>query len=278
MRTELAFPAIRIRPRSKYAMLANMAMQRVLIYRRSLITNFTANLVWVAVFYFLWQAVFAVNARVGSFDWGMMRTYLILAYASNMLLIGSNSIYRTVAAIRFGDIGLEICRPYNFLLAQLSMTFGPMLIEGLVGAGVVMTLGVLLLHIQLPVSLLAGLFYVLSVFLGFLVRFLIVYIVSLLCFWTINFMGLTWAHTAITNLFSGGLIPLEFFPGWLRTLAAVLPFQAIVNTPLLIYLGLIQGWGIALAIGLQAVWIIILWVVGTLMWGPCLRALEIQGG
>jgi ABC-2 type transport system permease protein len=259
-------------------MLANMAMQRVLIYRRALFTNFTANLVWVAVFYFLWQAVFAVNRQIGSFDWDMMRTYLILSYASNMLLIGSNSIYRTVASIRFGDIGLEICRPYNFLLAQLSMTFGPMLVEGGLAAAVVIVLGVVFLHIQLPVSLLAGLCYLASVFLGFLVRFLVVYIVSLLCFWTINYMGLTWMHTAITNLFSGGLIPLEFFPGWLRTLASILPFQAIVNTPLLIYLGLIQGWGILAAIGLQVVWIFILWVIGTLMWGPCLRALEIQGG
>jgi ABC-2 type transport system permease protein len=278
MSAETAFPAIRLRPRSKYAMLANMAMQRVMIYRRTLFTNFTANLVWVAVFYFLWQAVFAVNAHVGSFDWDMMRTYLILAYASNMLLTGSNSIYRTVSAIRFGDIGLEICRPYNFLLAQLSMSFGPMLIEGGLSAVVVITLGALVLHIQLPVSLLAGLFYLLSVFLGFLVRFLIIYIVSLLCFWTINYMGLTWAHTAITNLFSGGLIPLEFFPGWLRTLAAVLPFQAIVNTPLLIYLGQIQGWGIAGALGLQLLWIAALFALGTWMWTPCLKALEIQGG
>lgn len=259
-------------------MLANMAFQRVIIYRRSMLTNFTANLVWVAVFYFLWQAVFAANKTVGSFDWDHMRTYLILAYGANMLITGSNSLYRTTSSIRTGDIGLEICRPYNFMLAQLSMTTGAMLVEGLLSTVVVIGVSVLFLHILPPVSPLAAAAFLASLFLGFLTRFLIIYIVSLLCFWTINYLGLTWAHTAITNIFSGALIPLQFFPPWLRAVALALPFQAVVNTPLLIYLGQVQGAGIAGAMGVQVLWIVALWAIGTLMWGPCLRALEIQGG
>jgi ABC-2 type transport system permease protein len=119
---------------------------------------------------------------------------------------------------------------------------------------------------------------VVSLLLGVLTRFLVIYIVSLLCFWTLNWLGLHWTHTAVTNLFSGALIPLQFFPDGLRAIAMALPFQAIINTPLLIYLGEIQGSGILPAMGLQAFWIFALWAIGALMWGPCVRALEIQGG
>lgn len=278
MNAEESFPKIRIRPQFKYLSLAATALQRSIIFRRTLFTNLAANAVWVAVFYFLWQAVFSANARIGSFDWDRMRTYLILAYAGNMLITGSNSVYRTIAAIRFGDIALEIGRPYNFMLAQLSITAGPLVVEGLLTGAVVVSASFLFLHILPPASPEAAVFFLLSMFLGFLARFLIIYIVSLLCFWTVNWMGLHWTHTAITNLFSGALIPLEFFPDWLRTLALALPFQAVINTPLLIYLGEIRGAGIPAAMALQAAWIVILWLIGTLMWAPCTRALEIMGG
>jgi ABC-2 type transport system permease protein len=276
--TASAPPRIRLRPQSKYLSIAGMALQRVLIFRRTLFTNLAANLVWVAVFYFLWQAVFSANAQIGSFDWDRMRTYLILAYAGNMMLNGSNSVYRTIASIRFGDIALEIMRPYNFMLAQLSQSIGGLVVEGVVTAAVVLAISALLLHILPPATPLAALFFLVSMFLGFLTRFLIIYIVSLLCFWTVNWMGLHWTHTAITNIFSGALVPLEFFPPWLRAVALVLPFQAVINTPLLIYLGEIQGPAVWPALGVQVLWIFILWAIGTLMWRPCLRALEIMGG
>ena len=54
-----SFAKLRMRPRWKYLSLAGMAFQRIVIFRRSLIITFAANLVWVAIFYFLWQAVFA---------------------------------------------------------------------------------------------------------------------------------------------------------------------------------------------------------------------------
>jgi ABC-2 type transport system permease protein len=269
---------LRMRPQWKYLSLAGMSFQRIVIFRRSLFTNFGANLVWVAVVYFLWQAVFAANPQIGFFDWDRMRTYLVLAYAAGMLINGSGSVYRVVSSIRFGDIALDICRPYNFMLAQLSMVSGPLILEGLVGGGLALSASYLFLNLLPPASPLAAACFLASLLLGVLTRFLIIYCVSLLCFWTLNWLGLHWTHTAITNLLSGAVIPLSFFPDGLRAVALALPFQSIINTPLLIYLGEIRGAGIPPAIGLQIFWILVLWGIGVWMWNPCVRALEIQGG
>jgi ABC-2 type transport system permease protein len=278
MNETAALSGIRMRPRWKYLSLAGMAVQSTLNYRRILITNFAANLIWVVIFYFLWQAVFAVNTQIGYLDWDRMRTYLVLAYVATMLINGSNSVWTVISSIRFGDIAMVISKPYDFFFAHLALVVGPMLIEGLL-AGVLAVLGGgLVLHILPPASLQAAVFFLLSLLLGSLTRFLILYIASLFCFWTLNWLGIYWAYLAITNLFSGGLIPLVMFPDWLRMIAMALPFQAIINTPILIYLGEIRGADILPAIGLQLFWIVALWIVGALMWKPCLRALEIQGG
>ena len=71
---------------------------------------------------------------------------------------------------------------------------------------------------------------------------------------------------AIQNIFSGALIPLVFFPDWLQALAAVLPFQGMISTPALIYLGKMDAPTTAFMLGFQAVWAVGLIMLGRLVW------------
>ena len=57
-----------------------------------------------------------------------------------------------------------------------------------------------------------------------------------------------------------------------------MPFQYISYIPLLIYLGKIQGIGLAEAIGMQVFWVLVLLAVGDLMWKWSSRKITIQGG
>lgn len=141
-----------------------------------------------------------------------------------------------------------------------------------------MLLGFLLLGIAPPASVLAALLFLVSVGLGFLIKFLITFMVALLCFWTTNGLGLIWAQTAVINLFSGALIPLQILPGWLQSVALAAPFQGIVYTPVMIYMGAIEGAALWMALGLQLFWVIALWWLVRLMWMPALRTLDLQGG
>jgi ABC-2 type transport system permease protein len=161
---------------------------------------------------------------------------------------------------------------------QLAQTLGAAVIEGFFGGVITILLGLLVLDISPPSSALAALLFFLSVWLGFLIKFLVSFLMALICFRTMNAVGLIWAHTAMIELFSGALIPLQFFPGWLRTFALLAPFQAIVYTPLAIYLGKLQGSAMWQALGIQVLWVGVLWVLARLLWRPSLRALDIQGG
>jgi len=76
----------------------------------------------------------------------------------------------------------------------------------------------------------------------------------------------------------GALIPLVFFPDWLRAMAAVLPFQGMVSTPALVYLGMMDGPTTALMLGVQAFWAIGLILLGRLVWRSAQRVVTINGG
>lgn len=270
--------SLRTRPRWKYLSLLLMSAQRTMAYRRTVLTNLTTSLVWLVASYYLWRAVFVSQTQIGGFDWERMRTYILLAYAVNVLLSSSYSTFRVMFIIRSGDVANELIRPFDFMLAQMSMSLGSALIEGLFSSLVAITIGLLIFHARPPASAWSGALFVVSAALGFINKFMINYLVALLCFWTKSALGLIWAQTAVVNILSGALIPLEFFPDWLRRLTLLLPFQAVVNAPLSIYLGSVQGWAIVTTLGLQLVWVALLVGLARLLWLPSLRALEIQGG
>jgi ABC-2 type transport system permease protein len=268
---------IRVDRRPKYLALMLVAAQRSIAYRSTTLLSLVAGLIWVVMLYYLWERIFATNPRVGTFTWDTMRTYIVVAFGVNALLsfFTENRLFHI---IRTGDIVGELIRPVDYLLAQFAQAVGAALVEVVLTGTLVLLLGLSVLHVAGPASLVAGFFFVPSVVLGFAVKFLISYLTALACFWTMNHLGLLWARSAVTNILSGALIPLQFFPDWLQAIAFAAPFQAIVHTPLAIYLGNLAGYDLLRALLIQISWVIVLWLLARLLWTPSTRALEIQGG
>jgi ABC-2 type transport system permease protein len=268
---------MRLDPRPKYWSVFIMALQQSIAYRGRTFMTLLANLIWVVMLYYLWQTVYAGTGTIQGFSWTQMRSYILLSYAINVL-ISFPSAWRMMGPIRSGEIAQDLLRPLDYLYSQLAMTLGAAAIEGGLSALATLILGILVFGLLPPVSLTMLLLFLVSVGLGFLIKFLITFLTTLLCFWTINAIGLFWAQSAIINLFSGMLIPLAFFPTGLRTLAEWLPFQGIVYTPVMIYLGQIQGAALFQALVVQMGWVAILWIGARLFWVRAIRALDIQGG
>jgi len=64
----------------------------------------------------------------------------------------------------------------------------------------------------------------------------------------------------------------------LRAIASVLPFQSMVSTPALTYLGTMDGPTTALMIGIQVAWAVALLLLGRLVWRSAVKAVTINGG
>jgi ABC-2 type transport system permease protein len=267
---------LRLKPRSKYLSLFSISLQRAIAYRQNTLLSIAANLVWVIIPYSIWQRIFETSQQVGSFDWERMQTYILLAYGVNML-ISFRVEARIIDTIRRGDIAVELMRPIDYLGAQLAEVCGATVIDGITSLLIVFGLGAFL-HISPPATPFLLILFLLSVMLGFLVKFMISYITSLFCFWTLNGLGLLWFRAAITSIFSGALIPIEFLPDFWRTLAHLSPFQTIVHTPIAIYLGEAQGIQLITLLGIQILWFVALWIIARLLWKPSIRKLVVQGG
>jgi viologen exporter family transport system permease protein len=71
---------------------------------------------------------------------------------------------------------------------------------------------------------------------------------------------------------------VSLFPGPVRIIADVLPFQATTYTPVAIYVGRVHGATALGALGVQALWIVLLIYSSWAMWQRALHRVVVQGG
>lgn len=261
----------------KYGSLFRASLHTSISYRGNLFINAVSGIVFITALFYLWKAIFANRTELSGFTWEEMKGYLLIVFITNTLLTwySETAISRKILD---GSVAMDLLKPLDFQKARLSETLGTSVIEG--GVSIVMAVVVLLIFtgVQPPGSLAGTFMFAASMLMSWLIKFGIIYLAGLCCFWTTSAMGVAWARAAITNLFSGALVPIAMFPGWLETLTSWLPFQGIVFIPASIYLDRVQGMEALRMLGLQLIWVVVLWLIGKWMWKWAVRKVTIHGG
>ena len=101
---------------------------------------------------------------------------------------------------------------------------------------------------------------------------------NMVAFWTLETFAIQLMVRWASDLLSGQIIPLIFFPGLLQRIVLALPFAAIYSTPLLIYTGNIQPQQYAAAMAAQLAWTAGFGAIAFVMWRAARRRVVVQGG
>lgn len=256
--------------------IVNLSIQRALTYRARFFIQTFAGLLQLVLLWFLWSAVYGSRDELNGFNINELRTYLFLAYALNLLLPVTID-YSIAHSVRDGSIAMELLKPIDYLKLRLSEATGFAIANNFVLGFATTALAAILFQITLP-NVWNLLLFMVSVIGSFLLRFCITLITGLLCFWTTSPHGVVTARISIASFLSGGLVPIAFFPDWLERSTYLLPFQATVHTPAMIFLGRATTRDALPAIGVQVLWIVGLWFIARLMLRRGLRIIDSYGG
>jgi ABC-2 type transport system permease protein len=113
---------------------------------------------------------------------------------------------------------------------------------------------------------------------GYGVNFFLNFLMNCIAFWTLETFAAQLIVRWASDLLSGQIIPLTFFPGLLGRLVFALPFAAIYSTPLLIYVGVIPPSQWAASIEVQLAWLVLFAVLASVVWRAASNRIVIQGG
>ncbi|WP_379135520.1 ABC transporter permease [Paenibacillus sp. sgz500958] len=261
----------------KYSSIANRSLQNILAYRVSYIISFLANFINLLAIYFLWQGIYHGRDSLGGYTWDEMKSYLLVTFLANSVLTWYSETAIS-GKILDGSVAADLLKPLDFQSARFAETLGSSLVEAGMSAFLIGIFALFNSGISVPHDPLVYLLFVISLLAAMVVKFGIVYLAALLCFWSTGSLGIVWTRIAVTNLLSGALVPLAFFPGWLEKLALLLPFQSIIHTPTVIFLQQAEAWEALKLIGIQCFWGAALWILGKCMWNWAVRQVTIHGG
>ena len=110
------------------------------------------------------------------------------------------------------------------------------------------------------------------------VSFALRFMVNLSAFWIVNARGVNALAAGAWTLLSGFTIPIAMFPDTLRDIVRALPFVAMLEYPMDVFLERARGAALLRTIVVQAAWAAILLLAGRAMLAAGSRKLVVQGG
>jgi len=258
-----------------YLEFARKAFARESTYRVEVFTSVGSLVLRVYLLRSLWTALYAQNAAPSHIPLHAMITYATVALLMSLVLeVDGTRLVRD--KVREGTIATDLMKPISQPLYWFSDGFGQTLFHALT---IVPSLAfaLFLVHIDVPSP---GVFaaFAFSFVLGYFVNFLLNFCMNIIAFWTLEAFALQMMVRWASDLLSGQILPLEFFPGILGTIVQGLPFAAIYSTPLRIYIGELPASAWPAAMGVQAAWLVLFAGISTLAWRFAERRIIVQGG
>ena len=263
-----------------YSAFTRITFLKMLAYRLRYYTGVITYLVFVAGNTFLFRAVYAgmpEGAEIGGFDAHSIVTYIAIAWIGRSLVF--NNIDREIALqVTEGNIAQNLMKPIDFQAMTYFGALGELGFRLLLFTIPISIVVFPLFKVGAPASVADGAAAALSFLLAFLVNCGINFVVGTFALQLKGIDGLIRAKYVVLELLTGALVPLSFFPDPWRRIVEMLPFQAISWTPVTIWMGQRQGADLWIALGVQAVWAVVLTLLGALLWRVGVRRTTVQGG
>ncbi len=263
-----------------YGSFIKNAFLKMLAYRLRYYTGIFTYLFFVAVYYFIWKAVYSgkpPDATINGFTLNEMLTYITVGWIARSSYF-SNIDDDIDDLVRTGQISIYLIKPVNFQLMMFAQALGESLFRILFFTVPVGLVVLWAFPVNPPKDSLALLLFGFSSLLGFLIMCALNFLIGLLAFYLNSIDGILRAKYNLMNFASGLLLPLTFLPAWLSHALELLPFKAIAYVPLKFYLGKIPNSEIATVLGEECLWLTALVAAGAWCWSRAAAKLTLQGG
>jgi ABC-2 type transport system permease protein len=258
-----------------YQAFAAKAFSREATYRMEVFTNIASLLVRLYLMKTVWTALYAQNVAPAGVPLHAVLTYTVVALLMSLVLeIDGTRVIRE--KLREGTIATDLMKPISLPLYFFADGVGMTLLHAVLIVPA-LVLSLLLVHIDVPPPHVLAAF-ALSFLLGYLVNFMLNFLMNCVAFWTLETFAIQLMVRWVSDLLSGQIVPLIFFPGLLQKIVLALPFAAIYSTPLLIYLGTIPPSGYLAAFAAQAGWGAVFALLAWTVWRAARTRVVVQGG
>lgn len=261
-----------------YALLVLAGFRQQSAYRLAalagLVANTTFGFLKVAI---LLATVEAAGGELNGYDAGSMAAYIWISQG----LLGSVNLFgRTEVAerIRTGDVVVDFLRPLDVQGAAVATEVGRNLFALLPRGIPSVLVGALVVGMTMPTSPLPYVLGLMSVLLGITVSVTTVYLVAATGFWLVETRGVQILYMVVSGFLAGLFVPISLFPAPLLALASATPFPSMLQYPVDVLSGRVEGVAALGLVAAQVAWLVATAALGHVLTRRGRHKLEVQGG
>ncbi|MFJ1705698.1 ABC transporter permease [Kitasatospora sp. NPDC088346] len=263
-----------------YLAVARGAFRRYSTYRAATLAGAFTNTVFGCILAYTFLALWQARPGLGGYDARQAVSYIWISQALLVTVAVWGGGFQDDVQDRFrtGDIAVDLYRPVDFQGWWLASDLGRAAFH-LISRGALPTVfGALVFRTRLPADPAVWAAFLLSVLLAVVVSFGLRFLVSLTGFWLHDSEGVRAVMLVVSMFFSGMLLPLALFPGWLGRIAVELPWAALISVPTDVLLERRTGAALLAGLAFQAVWAVLLLAAGRGVQLLATRKVVVQGG
>jgi len=261
---------------AKYLAVARMGFATAIAYRGEYLLRMLMLALILYVFATLWRTVYGATGAgiIEGFTLSDMVWYLVIT--ESIVFSRPRLAGRIDTEVKSGTLAYTLVRPYSYILFHYAQALGESLARGIMsfavgGAVVTLLLGPPAFNLGN-----AG-FFVLALWLGATIDFLLTFAVGLLAFWIEETSPIAFIQDRLLMLLGGMMLPLEVFPAFLRAIARWLPLGMIIYAPARLLVGAttLQPWAVLMT---QAGWLAATALLCTLTFRAGVKRVNVHGG
>ncbi len=252
-----------------------------LTYRAAALAGIVTQFAWGTLEILMFKTFYDYNKTAFPMEFSALTSYIWLQQALlsiYMIWFFEVEIFDLIVS---GNVAYELCRPISLYNMWFVRNMATRLSKAVLRAFPILIVAALLpkpYGLSLPKSPEAAGWFLLSLILAFLVVISFCMITYIICFYTISALGVRLLASAVSELLTGAVIPLPFFPEKIGKVISYLPFASMQNLPLRIYGGDIYGMELYRGILLQLFWCVALILIGRWMLARGISKVTVQGG
>ncbi len=259
----------------KYWAIFQITLINSLAYPGELIGRSLLIIPFMWIYFQLWNITFRAS---GSEVINGMTLYTTMWYLmmAETIELSRPALARTISDnVKDGSIAYLLNKPYSFLLYQFSSSMGETVFRALMNA---VFGGILVWWLVGPPPALTGWLFAFIGLLGtWILNFCISCLIGLSAFLVEDVAPFMWIYQKFIFILGGFLIPLDFYPDWLQTIAKALPFAAMIYGPSRLLVSPTMEL-LASVLLMQGIWILVMGLTLVIAYRRGVAYLTVNGG
>ena len=260
-----------------YLYVYKVQILKSLAYKFDVYGNIIMQTIIMIATAFFWKALFKNAENMGGVSVDTMLTYTVISSMISVVLI-TNVEWRITESVQTGAIAIDLMRPVNIFEVFFAENLGSVTALFFQNLLPIFIIGSLFIKLPAPRSAFEFMLFLISLVLAFFINWYLSVIFGMFSFKVIEMSALIQVKKHLVRLLSGSMIPLWFFPNWLRSVLEILPFPYIYQLPLSIYVGHYTSESLVRGLIIQILWVMALFLIETRLEKQAIKHVMVQGG